>query len=323
MDRRTFLAATAAVVSVPRAMAAQITDGPGRVGWVTAQTPASLAPYIDAFRAGLSERGYNEGRNLTIEYRYGDGIDGRVPELTQELARLPVDLIVAQGTAAYELPSLDLPVIYVISADPVSSGFAESLANPRGNRSGLTLMAVELNGKRLDLLKDVIPDLHRVAVIGNPEHPGAHLERGFSEETGRQLGLTIEYVPTETPAKLTAALEEMAGNPPQAISILADGFAIQNRQTIIDFAMSKRVPAISGWPIFAQSGALFTYGPKIAESYRRLAYYVDRVLKGAKPANLPIEQPTMFEFTINMRTAKALNLTIPPSFLASADYVIE
>ena len=323
MDRRTFLAAATAVTRVPRAMAAHIDDKPSRVGWVTAQTPASLAPYIDAFRRGLAERGYNEGQNLTIEYRYGDGIDGRVPKLTLELARLPVDLIVAQGTAAFELPSLEVPVIFVISADPVSAGFADSLAKPRGNRSGLTLMAVELNGKRLDLLKEVIPDLRRVAIIGNPEHPGAHLERGFSEETGRELGLTIEYVPTETSAKLTDALKEMAGDPPQAISILADGFAIQNRQTIIDFAMSKRVPAISGWPIFAQSGALFTYGPKLTKSYRRLAYYVDRILKGAKPADLPIEQPTMFEFTINMRTAKALNLTIPPSFLASADRIIE
>jgi putative ABC transport system substrate-binding protein len=323
MDRRTFLAAATAVTCVPRAMATQITDKPGRVGWVTAQTPASLAPNIEAFRAGLAERGYNEGRNLTIEYRYGNGIDGRVPELTQELVRLPVDLIVAQGTAAFELPSLELPVIFVISADPVSSGFADSLAKPRGNKSGLTLMAVELNGKRLDLLKEVVPDLRRVAIIGNPEHPGAHLERGFSEETGRQLGLTIEYVPTETREKLTAALEAMSGDLPQAISILADGFAIRHRKTIIDFAMSKRVPTISGWPVFAESGALFTYGPKLTESYRRLAYYVDRVLKGAKPADLPIEQPTIFEFTINMRTAKVLNLIIPPSFLASADRVIE
>jgi len=323
MDRRTFLATATAVTCIPRAIIAQINDKPSRVGWVTAQTSASLAPYIEAFRTGLAERGYNEGRNLTIEYRYGNGIDGRVPELARDLAQLPVDLIVAQGAAAFELPPLDLPVIFVISADPVSAGFADSLAKPRGNSSGLTLMAVELNGKRLDLLKEVVPDLRRVAVIGNPEHPGAHLERGFSEETGRALGLTIDYVPTETPAKLSAALKEMAGNPPQAISILADGFAIQNRQTIIDFAMSNRVPAISGWPIFAQSGALFTYGPKLTESYRRLAYYVDRVLKGAKPADLPIEQPTMFEFTINMRTAKTLNLIIPPSFLASADRVIE
>jgi putative tryptophan/tyrosine transport system substrate-binding protein len=322
MHRRSFLASTLAATLVPQSLA-QSTEKVRRIGWVTAQTTASLAPYIEAFRKGLSERGYNEGQNLTIEYRYGEGIDGRVPELARELARLPVDLIVAQGTAAFELPPLDLPVVFVISADPVSSGFADSLAKPRGNKSGLTLMAVELNRKRLDLLKEIIPDLRRVAIIGNPEHPGAHLERGFSEETGRQLGLRIDYFPTETRDKLTASLATMADDPPQAISILADGFAIQNRKTIIDFAMSKHVPAISGWSIFAESGALFTYGPKLTESYRRLAYFVDRVLKGANPSDLPIEQPTKFEFTINMRTAKTLNLTIPPSFLASADRVIE
>ncbi|MCC8953397.1 ABC transporter substrate-binding protein [Bradyrhizobium sp. Pear77] len=323
MHRRAFLASTLAATLVPQSLAAQSTERARRIGWVTAQTAASLAPYVEAFRQGLSERGYNEGQTLTIEYRYGEGIDGRVPELARELTRLPVDLIVAQGTAALELPPLDLPVVFVISADPVSSGFADSLAKPRGNKSGLTLMAVELNGKRLDLLKEIVPDLRRVAIVGNPEHPGAHLERGFSEETGRQLGLRIDYFPTETQDKLADSLARMADDPPQAISILADGFAIQNRKTIIDFAMSKHMPAISGWPIFAQSGALFTYGPKLTESYRRLAYYVDRILKGANPADLPIEQPTTFEFTINMRTAKTLNLTIPSSLLASADRVIE
>lgn len=323
MHRRSFLASTLAVALAPQSLVAQSTEKVRRIGWVTAQTAASLAPYVEAFRQGLSERGYSEGRNLAIEYRYGEGIDGRVPQLVHELVRLPVDLIVAQGTAAFELPPLDLPVVFVISADPVSSGFADSLAKPRGNKSGLTLMAVELNGKRLDLLKDIIPKLRRVAVIGNPEHPGAHLERGFSEETGRQLGLTIDYFPTESRDKLTAALMAMADDPPQAVSILADGFAIQNRQTIIDFAMSKHMPAISGWPIFAQSGALFTYGPKVADSYRRLAYYVDRVFKGARPADLPIEQPTTFEFVINMRTAKALDITISPSLLMRADRVIE
>lgn len=323
MDRRTFIASSFAATLAPKFVAAQPTATVRRIGWVTAQTAASLAPYVEAFRAGLAERGYREGRNLVIEYRYGENVGGRVAELAQELARLPVDIIVAQGAAAYELPPLDLPVIYVISADPVLSGFADSLAKPRGNRSGLTLMAAELNGKRLDLLKEVIPDLRRVALIGNPEHPGAHLERGVSEAAGRELGIVIDYVPTETPEKLQSALEAITRNPPQAISILADGFAIQHRKTIIDFAMRAHLPAISGWPIFAQSGALFTYGPKIPDSYRRLAYYVDRVFKGAKPSDMPIEQPTTFEFVINMGTAKALGLGIGQSLLASADRIIE
>jgi putative tryptophan/tyrosine transport system substrate-binding protein len=245
--------------------------------------------------------------------------------LSADLARLPVDLIVAQGAAAFEIRGLGLPVpvVFSMSADPVSAGFADSLARPRGNMTGVTLMAVEFNGKRLELLQEIVPDLRRVAILGNPEHPGAHLERAFSEETAQRLGIAIEYLLTRTREELTSVLTTIDAQPPQAISLLADGFAIQNRQTIIDFAMRHRMPVISGWPIFARSGAVCTYGPRLTESYRRLAYYIDRILKGAKPADLPIERPTKFEFVINLRTAKALGLTIPPTLLVRADEVIE
>jgi len=238
---------------------------------------------------------------------------------------LPVNLIVAQGAAAFEVRGLGLPVpiVYSMSADPVSAGFADSLARPRGNMTGVTLMAVEFNGKRLELLQEIVPALRKVAIIGNPEHPGAHLERAFSEETARRLGLAIEYRPTRTRDELTSVLTSIAADPPQAISLLADGFAIQNRQTIIDFAMRLRVPVISGWPVFARSGAICTYGPRLTESYRRLAYFIDRILKGAKPAELPIERPTKFEFVVNLSTAKSVGLTIPPSLLVRADEVIE
>jgi putative ABC transport system substrate-binding protein len=216
-----------------------------------------------------------------------------------------------------------VPVVYVFSGDPVSAGFADSLARPRGNMTGLTFMAAEFNGKRLELLREIIPDLRRVAIIANPQHPGEQLERAFSEDAGRQLGLSIEYVPTRTNEELTTALAVMAARPPQAISLFADGFAIQNRQRIIDFAMKHRAPVISGWPVFAQSGALCSFGPRLIDSYRRLPYYVDRILKGAKPADLPIEQPTKFEMVINLKTAKTLGLTIPQSVLLRADEVIQ
>jgi putative ABC transport system substrate-binding protein len=160
-------------------------------------------------------------------------------------------------------------------------------------------------------------------VLGNPEHPGAHLERGFSEATAQRVGLTIDYRPTRTRDELTGVLSALSAYPPQAISLLADGFAIQNRQSIFDFAMRERVPVISGWPIFARSGAICTYGPRQTESYRRLAYYIDRILKGARPSDLPIERPTKFELVINLQAAKALGLTVPPSLLARADEVIE
>jgi putative ABC transport system substrate-binding protein len=325
MKRRVFLASLLAMAVVPRTVAAQGAAKVIRVGWLTAQQPSSLTPYVDAMRTALADLGYVEGRNLVIEFRYGDDVIERVPELAAELVRLPVDLIVAQGAVAFEIRGLGLPVpiVYSMSADPVSAGSADSLARPRGNMTGVTLMAVEFNGKRLELLQEIVPELRRVTIVGNPEHPGSHLERAFSEETARRLGLTIEYLPTRTRDELTGVLSAISARPPQAISLLADGFAIQNRQTIIDFAMRHRAPLISGWPIFARSGAVCTYGPRLTESYRRLAYYIDRILKGAKPADLPIERPTKFEFVINLRSAKALGLTIPQSLLARAGQVIE
>ncbi len=248
-----------------------------------------------------------------------------MPDLAADLERLPVDLIVAQGAAVETINKLNLktPVVYVFSGDPVSAGFAESLARPRGNMTGLTFMAAEFNAKRIELLQELIPGLRRVAIIANPEHPGEQLERRYSEQAGQRLGLTIDHFATRNRSELEAALTNIAKIPVQAISVFADGFAIQNRQSIVDFGISHRMPVISGWAVFAQSGALCTYGPRLSESYRRLAYYVDRVLKGTKPADLPIEQPTKFELVINAKTAKVLDITIPLSVLVRADTVIE
>jgi putative tryptophan/tyrosine transport system substrate-binding protein len=325
VKRRAFLTSTLAAAILPQRLRAQGAPKPARIGWLTAQQASSLTPYLAVMRAGFSEIGYVEGRNLAIEYRYGDDALERVPGLAAELVRLGVDLMIVQGAAVPVVSQLGLtvPVVYIFSGDPVSAGLADSLARPRGNMPGLTLMAAEFNGKRLEMLRDIVPDLRRVAIIANSEHPGVDLERAYSEDVARRLGLAIRYFPTPTRDELAAAFTSMAAEPPQAISLFADGFAVQNRQNIIDFAMSHRVPVVSGWPVFAQSGALCTYGPLQADSYRRLASYVDRILKGAKPADLPIERPTKFETVINLRSAKALGLTIPPSVLVSADQVIE
>jgi len=325
VKRRAFLASALATAILPQSVRAQSAPKAARIGWLTAQQASSLTPNLAAMRAGFSEAGYVEGRNLAIEYRYGDDVLERVPDLAAELVRLGVDLIIVQGAAVPIVSRIGLtvPVVYVFSGDPVSAGLADSLARPRGNMTGLTLMAAELNGKRLEMLRDIVPDLRRVAIVANSEHPGVGLERAYSEDVGRRLGLAIQYFPTPTRDELTAAFASMATEPPQAISLFADGFAVQNRQIIIDFATGHRAPVVSGWPVFAQSGALCTYGPRLADSYRRLASYVDKILKGAKPADLPIEQPTKFETVFNLRTAKALGLTIPPSLLVSADEVIE
>ena len=296
-----------------------------RIGWLTAQKADSLTPFLEALRAGFVELGYVEGRNLTIVFRYGDDDINRLPELATQLVQIPVDVIMAQGAAVSVVNRLNLPVpvVFASSGDPVSAGFAQSLARPGRNLTGVTFMAAELNGKRLELLRDFIPDLGRVAIVANPEHPGEHLERDYSETTGRRLGMDVDYYPTRSTGELAAAFAKMAANRPQAISLFADGFAIQNRESIINFGLSHKVPVISGWPVFAASGAICSYGPRLTESYRRMASFVDRILKGEKPSDLPIEQPTKFQLVINLRTAKALGITVPPSLLARADEVIE
>ena len=325
MKRRQMLTGLGCAVVWPLSAHSQQPASAARIGWITAQREASLTPYVDAFRASLADLGLVEGRNLVIVFRYGDDAIERVPQLAAELEQIHVDLIVAQGAAVSVISTLHLkvPVVYVYSGDPISAGFASSLAEPKGNMTGLSFMAPDLNGKRLELLREIIPDLHRVALIANPEHPGEHLERSYSTKTAERLGITVDYFPTRTQEDLAAAFASMVSQPPQAISLFADGFAIQNRQRIIEFGMNHHAPVISGWPVFALSGAICTYGPRLVGSYRRLAYYVDRVLKGARPAQLPIEQPTEFQLVVNFKTAKALGLTIPPTLLERADDIIE
>lgn len=295
------------------------------MGWITAQQEASLLPYLEALKIGLQEEGLREGQDLRIEYRYGNDDLSRVPALAQELAAMKVDLIVAQGAAAFEVIKLRLPVpiVYLVSVDPVSAGFADSLAQPRGNMTGLTFMAYEFASKRIELLQEMIPALQSVAVIGNPEHPGAQMERYYSEETGRRLNIKIRYLPTTNRDELLDAFRTVERESSQSISLLADGFAVQHRQTIIDFALAAKLPLISGWPVFAYSGALCTYGPRQTESYRRLAYFISRVLRGTKPADLPVERPTKFQMIVNLKTAKAIGISVPRLTLAKADDLLE
>lgn len=325
MQRRAFLSSILISTLLPRGLAAQSVAKPARIGWLSAQRPASLVPYLDVMRAGLASLGYVEGQNLTIEYRFAEDAMERVPDLAAELVRLPVSMILAQGAAVQMVAELKLPVpvVYVLSADPVSAGLAESLARPHGNMTGLTFMAAEFNAKRIELLNELIPDLKHVALLGHPEHAGEHFERANAQEAADRLGIALTYYPTRTRADLDNALEAIGATRPQAISVFSDGFAIQNGQTMIEFATRHGIPVIAGWAVFAEYGALCSYGPKLSESYRRLAFYVDRILKGAKPADLPIERPTHFEMVLNLRTARALNMTIPATLVARADQVIE
>jgi putative ABC transport system substrate-binding protein len=281
-------------------------------------------PYVQAFRSSLAELGFAEGKNLTIEFRYGDDDLSKVRGLAEELARLPVDLIVVQGEAALEIKNakLPVPVVYAYSGDPVAAGLAESLARPNASMTGLTYLGLELNGKRIELLREIVPSVRRVALLSNPAYPGESGERANSEAAAGRIGLDVRYVAARTSDELEAAFTRMTSEKVQAISLFADSFAVQNRGRIIAFAMSQRIPLVSSWPVFAESGALCTYGPRLADSYRRLAYYADRVLRGTRPAELPIEQPTTIETIVNLKTADALGIKVPDAVLVRADRVI-
>lgn len=325
MDRRAFLGFVASTAALPQVAVAQNNVKAVKIGWLTAQQETSLTPYLAAMRQGFGELGYVEGQNLSINYRFGNDQLDRVPELAVELVKSGVELIVAQGAAVSKIArqSLPIPIVYIFSGDPTAAGFADSLSRPRGNMTGVTMMAAELNSKRLEILRDIVPRLRHVAIIANPEHHGVNLERANSEETAQRLGIEIRYYPTASLAQLDSALTAIKDNPAQAISIFSDGFAVQNRKVIFDYAADQRIPAVAGWSVFARSGAICTYGPLQSEQYRRLAAYVDRIIKGAKPSELPIQQPSKFETVVNLRTAKALGLSIPPALLASADEIIE
>ena len=324
MRRRELLLAAAAGGILSRRAVAQAPPRSVRIGWLTAQRPASLVPFVQAFRTSLAELGFVEGRNLTIDFRYADDDASKVAGLAEELVRLLVDLIVVQGEAVLEIKSLSLPVpvVYAYSGDPVIAGLAESLARPNPSMTGLTYMAVELNGKRLELLREMAPSIRRVALLANPAYPGEGGERANSMATAGRIGFDVRYVGARTADELKAAFAKMAADKAQAISLLADSFTVQNRAGIMAFASEQRIPVVSSWPVFAEAGALCTHGPRLADSYRRLAYYADRVLRGTKPADLPIEQPTTIETIVNLKTADALGLKVPQSVLVRADRVI-
>jgi putative ABC transport system substrate-binding protein len=326
MKRRKLLLSGLALAGLPKLALAQSRGRVFRVGWLIGGSADGAALFLEALRAGLADHGYVEGHNVIIEQRYGeDRPEAAVAALAQELAHLPVDVLVTQGyatrTVVKEIRSV--PVVYVFSADPVLAGLAQSLAKPGGNATGITLMSVELNGKRIELLREMLPGLQRVTVLANPAHSGAEFEIRACESAGRQLGITVRQMLVRNAAELEESFAELAAGKPGAITVLPDALVIQKRERIIEFAAAEHIPVISGWKIFAETGALCTYGPRLTESYRRAGIYIDRILKGATPAELPIERPTIFELVVNLKAAKALDISIPPSVLARADEVIE
>lgn len=298
---------------------------PVRIGFVGGAAAALSDPFLSNFQAGLAQYGWQVGQNATVVPVYAEGAIQRVPDLVADLERGGVTLIVthAQATTAVVRAKRTSPVVYQFSADPVASGLAKALSLPLYNATGITLMAAELNAKRLDLLNEIAPDVRRVAVLYNPLHPGDHLERGWIERRGRELGLDLSFHPTDSTAGLPAVLSSLAASSPDALHILSDGFTVENRSTILGFARQLAIPSISGWAVMAESGALMTFGPRLTDSYRRAGYLADRILRGADPVDLPIEQPMILEFVVNLATARELGREIPSSFLGRADRVID
>jgi ABC-type uncharacterized transport system substrate-binding protein len=326
IDRRTFLAGTGAVLlAAPLAAEAQAGKVP-RVGFLGNSTAALEANLVGPFREGLRELGYVEGQNILIEYRWAEGHYERFPALIAELIALKVDVIVTAGTPAslaVKKAAPSLPLVMAAVGDPIGVGLVASLARPGGNATGLSAIAPELEGKRLELLREVAPRLSHIAVLWNPDNP---LHAGSLKEiraAAQVLGIKVQLlgirVSEEFPAAFAAILKERPG----ALLVLADRIFLHNRTRIVDFEVKHRLPGVYAYRELVEAGGLMSFGPSYPGMHRRAAYYVDRILKGAKPADLPVEQPTKFELVINLKTAKALGLTIPQSLLLRADEVIE
>jgi len=299
--------------------------GPAHVGFISSLDPSAAADFLDALRDGLAGYGYSEPGALKLDPLFADNLLEQVPALVEELERRHVNVIVTHAAATFSVVkgNRTIPAIYEFSADPVALGIAADLAHPLFNATGITLMMAELNSKRLEALREIEPNIRRIAIVANPLHPGSEFERKDSETKAQQLGMEISFLPTPNQEELNRALSAIEAGQLQAMVLFSDAFVVEHRKQIIEFAMRRGMPIISGWSVIADSGALCTYGPRLVESYRRVAYFVDRILKGAKPIELPIEQPTVLEFVVNLKTAKTLGITIPPTVLARADRVIE
>lgn len=324
-SRRQILKAFAAGLVWPPLQGLAQANRPHRVGWISLANSDLPSPFLEAFRQGLRERGYIEGKNLVVDARLADGSTERADQMVKELVQSRADVIATQGSAVWSAHrhAGTTPVVMGYSGDPVAAKLVESLARPGGTRTGVTFMSSELVGKRLEVLAPVLPAGARVAIIANPEHPGEQTELRHSRIAAQTLGLQTAYFPVHTSAQLDAALKAIASDSTQAIVAFPDALTLDQRGKIAAFGIDHRIPAASGWSMYADSGFLMTYGPNLRNSYAHMAGYVDKILKGAKPADLPVELPTSVEFVVNQKTARAIGVKLPQAMLLRADRVIE
>ena len=326
MHRHGFLGALG-LFAAPNVTEAQPGMRMPRIGILQVGTPAGAGHLSAGFKQAMRERGYVEGRHVVFEQRFGEGKHERLSEAAAELVRLKVDIIVAstdEGIAAVKQQTETIPIVMANSTDPVGTGFVVSLARLGRNITGNSSMSPELNGKRLELLKQVVPGLSRVAILWNPDIRGAVLDYKETEGAARAMRLQLQSVEVTRVHDLERAFATMTTGRAEALVVPAvNPLAYSNRREIARLAQQKRLPALYGEGAYAEAGGLIAYGPSAADLWRRAAVYVDKILKGAKPGEIPVEQPTKFELVINLKTAKALGLTIPPSLLQRADQVIE
>ncbi len=326
-SRRAVLAGSLASVALsPVAGRAQPARGGPTIGFLVPASGAYIGTptaVFDSFRRGLADLGHIEGRNIRYEYRSAPRAE--LGEMAAELVGLKVDVLVAAGVAAFSAKpvSTSTPVVFGFSGDPVQAGLVDGLARPGGNITGVTFLATQLVGKRLDLLKQAAPAISRVAVIGASGHPGERSEWRAWEDTGRALGVSLQLFELQNAADLGAALTAVANGNTDAIHAFPDGVTAASRIRIAEFALSHHLPSVFGWRAYVEAGGLMSYGPNLEDSWRQLAGLVGKILKGSRPADLPVELPTRFELIINLKTARALDLTMPLILLADADEVIQ
>jgi ABC-type uncharacterized transport system substrate-binding protein len=327
MRRREFitlLGGTAASAIWPRVARAQQPAKVPTIGFLGAATPSSQSKWVTAFVQRLGELGWIEGRTVAIKYRWGEGRNERFAEVAAEFVRLKVDVIVTSGVAALVVKQTTsvIPIVFAVAADPLGTGLVASLARPGGNVTGLSTQFADTGSKRLEILREAAPGLRRLAIIGNVGYPASVLEMSEVQGAARTIGLEVATLEIRRAEDIAPAFETLKDRV-EALYVCGDALTATNRIRIYTFALAARLPTIIGSRESLESGGLISYGPNFVDLYRRSADYVDKILRGAKPADLPVEQPTKFDLVINLVTARALGLDVPPSLIARADEVIE
>src|SRR5713226_3652721 len=297
-----------------------------RIGFLGSLSPSAISARIEAFRQGLRELGYVEGKNIVIEWRYAGGNTERLPDLAADLVRLKVDVIVTGGPSVNRFAkeaTATIPIVLAFDNDPVGNGFAASLARPGGNITGLSTHYPEISGKQLELLREIVPNLSRVAVLGNATQPGSPQALREINVAADAFGVQLQYLEVRGPKDIETAFRAASKGRADAVLVLASQIVTSHAKQFAEMAAKSRLPAIYWSSEFVEAGGLMAYSVSITDLFRRAAVYVDKILRGAKPADLPVEQPTKFEFVINLKAAKQIGLTIPPNVLVRADKVIK